>query len=231
MNTLYPNINDLPAPLPNLLQSPPAQLTTHDKTNFPRTPTPLFSSISAGIPLAQMIPQTQLQSHQHQIIAFKPPIPPKTTTVKPSTVNSQAKLTIIPILQTKNANTTCSLTANFTQVSHSNSSHLDAFPQTNTMYPSRHQGTISSNDTPPLSMATQTPLYTTSNPPVQTHILVRSFQPCTLFVPTCAPFSSQLQISDGTDYSHRPNQLFNGIKARMFYQLDPKPTNPDQNYF
>ena len=47
-------------------------------------------------------------------------------------------------------------------------------------------------------MATQHPLYTTSNLPVQTHIPIPSFHFYTLNVPTSAPFSSQLQFSDDT---------------------------------
>ena len=66
------------------------------------------------------------------------------------------------------------------------------------MYPSLHHWTIPSNHTPPPSRPTQPPLSTTSNLLVQTHILVPSFQPYTLDVPTCAPLSSQLQIFDGT---------------------------------
>ena len=49
-------------------------------------------------------------------------------------------------------------------------------------------------------MATQPPLSTTYKLPVQTHIPVICFRPNTLNVPTRAPFSSQLQIFDGTDY-------------------------------
>ena len=48
-NTVYLNKNDPPTPPPNLHQSLPAHLTTHDKTIFPRPPTPLFSNTSAGL--------------------------------------------------------------------------------------------------------------------------------------------------------------------------------------
>ena len=69
-----------------------------DKTIFPQSPTPLFLKTSAGLLLTQMIPQTQLQSHQPQISTFKPPIPPKTTTVKLSTENNQLNPTSFPIV-------------------------------------------------------------------------------------------------------------------------------------
>ena len=49
-------------------------------------------------------------------------------------------------------------------------------------------------------------------------------------MPTCAPFSRQLQISVGTDYRYRPEQFLNGIKTRTIYQLAPEPTNPDQTH-
>ena len=67
-----------------------------------------------------MIPQTQLPSHQPQSSTFKPPLPPKTTTVKPSTVNIQLNLTSIPIILPKPSIPTSSLTENSAKSSHSN---------------------------------------------------------------------------------------------------------------
>ena len=49
-------------------------------------------------------------------------------------------------------------------------------------------------------------------------------------MPTCAPFSGQLQIFEGTDYRYRPEQFLNGIKARTIYQLGPETTSPDQKH-
>ena len=77
-------------------------------------------------------------------------------------------------------------------------------------------------------MATQAPLSTTSNLPFQAHIPVPSLQPSFLNVPTSAPFSSQLQFFDGTDYTYRPEQFLNGIKVRTIYQTCPKSTSSDQ---
>ena len=86
-----------------------------------------------------------------------------------------------------------------------------------------------SNHTPPLpSMATQPPLSTTTNLLVQTHIPQPSFRPFFLNVPTCAPFSCQLQIFHSTDYSYRPDQSVNAIKVHSVYQLGPGPTSPHQ---
>ena len=227
-NTLYLIIHDLPTLSPNLHQSLPSNLTTHDKTIFPRPATSLFSNTSAGLPLAQRIPQTQLQSHQPQISTLKPPISAKTTTVKSSSLKIHLHPTSIPIVRPKLSNPTSSLTANFTKTSNSNSSHSYTIPQPNTMYPSPHHWTTPSNQTPRPSRPTQTPLSTTFNLLVQTHILEPSFQPYTLDVPTCAPLSSRLQIFDGTDYRYRPEQFLKGIKVRTIYQLGPEPTNPDQ---
>ena len=98
LNTLYLKVNDHSTPPPNLHQSLPAHFTTYDKSILPRRTTILFSNTSAGLPLAQMLPQRKLQSHQPQVNFFKPPFPPKTTTVKPSTVRIQSNLTSIPII-------------------------------------------------------------------------------------------------------------------------------------
>ena len=98
------------------------------------------------------------------------------------------------------------------------------------MYLSPHQRTIHSNFTPPLSIAIQPPFSTTSNLPVQTHINLPSSQPYTLYVLTCAPLSSQLQIFDSTDYRYRPQKLLNGIRARNIYQLGPEPTSSEQKH-
>ena len=122
-NTLYPNISDPPTISPTLYQSLPSHFTTHDKTIFPQSATSLFSKTSAGLPIAQMIPQPQLQSHQPQISTFKPPISDKTTTDKPSTVKIQLHPTSIPIVRPKVSIPTSSITANFTKTSNSNSSH------------------------------------------------------------------------------------------------------------
>ena len=138
-NTLSLNIIDPPTPPPNLQQSLPAHSTTLDKTIFPRPPTPLFSNTSAEVPLAQMIPQTKSQSHPAQISTFKPPIPAKTTTVKPSTANIQLHPTSISIIRPKASITTSSLNANFTKTSLSNSSQPYTIPQPNTMNPSPHE--------------------------------------------------------------------------------------------
>ena len=96
--TLYLKIRGLSTLPRNLHQSPPAHLTTHDKTIFPPPPTPLFSNTSAGMSSKQMIPQTQLQSHQRQLGTFKHAIPPKTKTVKPSTVQIEINPTFILII-------------------------------------------------------------------------------------------------------------------------------------
>ena len=101
VNTLYPNIKDPSAPPPNLHQSLPANLTTHDEAIFPRPRLPLFSNTSAGLVLAQTLPQTQLQSHQPQISTHKPQILSKTTTVKSCTVNIQLNPTSIRIIRPK----------------------------------------------------------------------------------------------------------------------------------
>ena len=182
-NTLYPNINDPLRPPRDLHKSLSANLTTQDKTIFPRLPTPSFSKISAGLPLAQMIPQTKIQSHQPQISTFETPIPPKMTTVnKPSTVNIHLPPISVMIVRPKPSIPSFSPTANFTEASHSNSSHPYTNPQPKIMFTSPYQWTIPSNDTPPTSMATQHPFSTTPNLPVQTHIPVPSFQPYTLNV-------------------------------------------------
>ena len=164
-------------PPPKLHQSLPAHLTTHDRTILPRPPTLLYSNTSVGLPLAQMIPQTQLNFHQLHISTFKLPFPPETATVNSSTVNIQLHPSSIPIFRPKPPIPTSSLVAIFTKESHSNSTQPYTIPQPNTMFPSPHQWTIHSNHTPPPSMATQPPLSTTSNLPVQTHILVPCFQP------------------------------------------------------
>ena len=98
------------------------------------------------------------------------------------------------------------------------------------MRPSPHQRTIPSNHTPPPLMTTQPPLSTISNVPVQTHIPAPSFQTYTLNVPTCAPFSNQLQFFDGTDYRFQPELIRNCINTRTVYQLGLEPTNPDQKH-
>ena len=98
------------------------------------------------------------------------------------------------------------------------------------MYPSPHQWTIPSNQTPPPSLATQPALSTTSNLTVQTLIPVPSFQPYISNMPTCAPLSSRLQNFDGTDYRYRPDQFLNRKKARTFYQLSPEPSSPEQKH-
>ena len=119
--TFYPNRKNPPTPCPIQHQSLLADMTTHDKTFFPRPTTPLFSSTSAGLPLAHLIPQTQLQSHQPQIVTFRPPIPAKITTVKPSTVSIQLRPISRPIIRPKPSIPISSLTANLTKASHSNS--------------------------------------------------------------------------------------------------------------
>ena len=98
------------------------------------------------------------------------------------------------------------------------------------MYPSPHQWTIPSNHVPPPSMTTQLPSSTISNLPVQTHIPVPSSEQYTLNVPTCDPISNRLQFFDSTDYGHRQEQFFNGIKARTTHQLGPEPTSADQKH-
>ena len=123
-----------------------------------------------------MIPQTQLQSHQPQISTFKAPIPPKTTTVKLSTVNIQSNPTSKPIIRPEPSIPLSSLTAIFTKANHINYSQPWIISQSNTMYPSPHQWTISWNRTPPTSTATWPPLSATSNLPVQTHT-----DRCTIF--------------------------------------------------
>ena len=136
----------------------------------------LFSNTSAGLPLAQMIPQTQLQTHQSQISTLKPPIPATTTTVKLSTVNIQLHPTSTPIIRPKLSIPNSSLTANFTKTSRSNSPQPYTIPQLNTMDTSPQP----SNHTRPPSIATQPPLSATSNLPVQSHIPLPSFQPYSL---------------------------------------------------
>ena len=42
-------------------------------------------------------------------------------------------------------------------------------------------------------------------------------------IPTCAPFSSQSQLFDGTDYRYCPEIILSGFKARTIYQLGPEP--------
>ena len=103
-----------------IYKSFPAYLTTHDKTIFPRPSTPFLSNTSAGLVLAQMTFQTQLPCHQAQISTFKTPIPPETTTVKPSTVNIQLDPTSIPIIRPKPSIPLSSLTANLTKASNGN---------------------------------------------------------------------------------------------------------------
>ena len=152
-------------------------MTTHDKITFAQPPSPLFSNTSDGLPSTQMIPETQLQSHQPQITNFRPPIPPKTTTAKPSTVNILINWTSMPIIRRKPSISTSSVTANFTKALYSNLSQPYTNSQRITMCASQLQRTIHSNYTPPLSIATQPPFSTTSNLPEQTHIPVPSFQP------------------------------------------------------
>ena len=79
-------------------------------------------------------------------------------------------------------------------------------------------------------MTTQSPLSSTSNVLVQTHIAVPSFKTYTLNGSKFAPLSSQFQIFDGTDYSYRPEQFVKGIKAETLCQLGPEPTSPDQKH-
>ena len=153
-----------------------------------------FSNTSAGLPLAQIIPQTHLQSHQPQIGTIKPPIPQKTTTFKPSTVSIQLIPTSTPLIRRKPSIPTSSLAAKFTTTSHSNSSQSYTSSQHNTMYSSPHQWTKPSNHTPPPSMATQSPLSTISNLPVQSHIPIPYLQPYILNVPSCAPFSANFKF-------------------------------------
>ena len=194
---------------------------------FSRPPTPLFSNTYAQLPLAQLLPQTQLHSHQLRTSTFRNPISPKTALH----LTIQLQPTSIPLNRPKLYISTSSLTAIFTNPSHSNSIQPYTNPQPNTMYPSPHQWTIHPNHTPPPSMATQPPLSTTSTLPTQqTHIFVPSFQPYTFNVLTCAPLSSQLQISDSTDYRYRPEQFLTDIKTRTIYQLGPEPTNPHQKH-
>ena len=151
VKTIYFKINDQSTPPLNLHQSHPAHLTGHDKTIFPRPPTLLFSNTSAGVPLAQKILETQLQSQPPQISTFRLPIMPKSTKVKPSTVTIQSNPTSVPIVQPKPSNPTSSLTAGFTNASHGISSQLYIKPQPNTIYASQHQWTILSNHTLPPS--------------------------------------------------------------------------------
>ena len=128
VNTLYLNMNDPSTPPLNLHQSLPTHLTTYDKTIFPRTPTPLFSNTSAGVPLSRMTFQTQLQSHQPQIATFEPPILPKATNVKPSTVSMQLNPTSVPIIRPKPSIPTSSLTAIFTKATPTNLSQPYTVP-------------------------------------------------------------------------------------------------------
>ena len=163
-----------------------------------------------------MIPQTQLKSHRPQISTFKLPSPTKTTTVETSTVNIQLDPTSVPINRPKFFITISSINGNSAKASQSKPSKTYNVPQTNTMYSSPHEWTKHSNHTPPPSMATQPSISTTCNLPVYTHILVPSFQPNTIYVPCCAPLSSQLRIFDGSDFRYRPAQFLHGIKVTYF---------------
>ena len=79
-----------------------------------------------------------------------------------------------------------------------------------------------STKTLPSSVLTQFPAF---EPPTSQ---VSNSQPVphpnTLNVPMCAPFSSQLQTFDGTDYRHPPENVLNGITARTIYQHGPEPS-------
>ena len=79
------------------------------------------------------------------------------------------------------------------------------------MYPSPCQRTIPSNHTPPLSMATQPPLFITFDLIFQTHITIPSFHPYTVNVPTYNPHSSPNQNFDGSDYGYQPEHFISGI--------------------
>ena len=136
-----------------------------------------FSNTSAGLGLDQRIPERQLQSHQPQTSSFKSAIPPKSTKVKPYTVNNQINPISLSIIRPKHSKTTSSIAANFTEASHSNSSQPYAIRQPNTMYLSPHQRTIPSKQIPPAAMATQPPISTNSSLLVQTQIPVLSFRP------------------------------------------------------
>ena len=107
--------------------------------------------------------------------------------------------TSIPIIPPKASIRTSSLTANLTKASDNISTQPYTIPQPNTMYPSPHQWTIPSSQTPPPSKTTQPPLSITSNLSAGTHISVPPFRPYTINVHTCGPLSSQFQIFDGTD--------------------------------
>ena len=161
LNTPYLEIIDPLTPPRNLHQSFPANLTTPDKTIFPRPQTLLISDNAGGPPLAQMIPQTQLKSHQPHFSTFKLPSPTKTTTVETSTVNIQLDPTSVPINRPKFFITISSINGNSSKPSKTNN-----IPQTNTMYSSPHEWTKRSNHAPPPSMATQPSISTTSNLPV-----------------------------------------------------------------
>ena len=98
------------------------------------------------------------------------------------------------------------------------------------MCPSPYQWITPPNDIPPPSMATQPPLNTNPNLPLQTRISVPSLQPYTLNVPTCAPLSSQLQVFDGSAYKYRPQHFLFGVKACTIVQFGPKPTSSHQKH-
>ena len=65
-------------------------------------------------------------------------------------------------------------------------------------------------------MATQPPLSTTSNLPVQTHFPVHYtailFPAIYLKIAYICSHSNKANFFDGSDYRYRPEQVFNGIK-------------------
>ena len=91
------------------------------------------------------------------------------------------------------------------------------------MNPPSQKWTESSKSTLLLSVVIQPPTFRplTSQAPISQPTLHRY----TFSIPTCAPFQSQSQAFNSTEYRHHPENFLNGIKARTFYQLGPEPTN------
>ena len=174
-----------------------------------------------------MITPTQLQYGQPQLSTFKPPVPSKTTTIKPSTMNTQINPPSIPVTWSKPYIPTSSLTAVFTKASHIGL-NLIQFHKRTLWFPDHIIGPYLQIIPILIRRPLNLQISTTSNLPVQTLSLVRPFQPLTLNVPTSAPLSSWLQIFDDTDYRYEPKQSLKELKARTIYQLGPEVTNQDQ---
>ena len=98
------------------------------------------------------------------------------------------------------------------------------------MCPSPHYWTIPSFHTPPLPMATQPPLLTTSNPSVQIQIPVPSLQSYLSSLLLCDLLPCWLQFFDSTDFVYWTEQFHNGIEARNVCQLAPEPTSLDHKH-